>query len=237
MKIDYTGFKNSICQASIFTPDLIFSARKILTEFYPQVADLFDEEPFLLPTVEGVPIEIPRITFQSQSKIWRCEIAASRVNFFWNKISEEIEISKEDFFNKAINLLGLYCKILNPHVGRIAAVLGRFARHPAPGPFLAQHFCKPEHIQGALNRTENFELHAHKRYIFKNKFNVNSWARNKTGSIKSEPIILFEQDINTLQEEITTSLFNVDDIKEFFSSVVSEFDVILKLYYPEVKGD
>ena len=232
MDLKFSDFEMSFCHASIFTPDLIFSVRKLLTDFYSRVADAFDDEPYIfIPSPPGMPNAIPRIVFKSSSKIWRFEIAPARVSLIWENASES-HISSEDFFKRAVELFENYRNIFDPKIGRMGALLHRFAKHPTPGLFLSRHFCKPDHIEAALNRTENFELHAHKRYTLNDKYHVNSWARNKSGSVKSEPVIIFEQDLNTLFEEIDSQRFNMDDLKNFFVSASHEFDAILKLYYP-----
>ncbi|MGD0626600.1 MAG: hypothetical protein ABSB32_18040 [Thermodesulfobacteriota bacterium] len=235
MDLKLSDFEISFCQASIFTPDLTSSVRKLLTEFYSSVADTFDDEPSIfVPGPPNMPNEVPRIVFRNISKAWRFEIAPARVNLIWEKSDPEIHILKDDFFNRAVELFGIFSNLFAPKIGRVAALLHRFAKHPTPGLYLARHFCKPEHIQGALNRAENFELNAHKRYTLDDKYHVNSWARNKSGSTKSEPVIIFEQDLNTLSEEIESQKFDMNDLKNFFGSVLVEFDKILNLYYPVV---
>ena len=103
--------------------------------------------------------------------------------------------------------------------------------------FLARHFCKDRWDKAPLNRPENFELHAHKKFALGTDFEVNSWARSKTGKLAGDGddklIILFEQDINTLAEGTAERDFSKAEIKKFFGAVASELDSILELYYPE----
>jgi hypothetical protein len=54
---------------------------------------------------------------------------------------------------------------------------------------------------------------------------------------KHVSVVVFEQDINTLAEEAPTKSFSVDEIGHFWRVVTSEFDVILKLYYPKAEGE
>ena len=111
-------------------------------------------------------------------------------------------------------------------------MIRRAARDPSAVKNLIEHFCKERWLQRPLNRQANFELHAHKRFTMDNYFVVNSWVRNKTGSVESEPIALVEQDINTLPEEAETRSFSTDETVRFFRAVVPELDLILSLYYP-----
>jgi hypothetical protein len=105
-----------------------------------------------------------------------------------------------------------------------------------PGLFLARHFCKDRWDKAPLNRPENFELHAHKKFTLASGFEVNSWARSKTGKLSGDGdeklIVLFEQDLNTLAEEASTRNFCEAEIKKFFGAVATELDSILGLYYP-----
>ena len=87
---------------------------------------------------------------------------------------------------------------------------------------MAQHFCKEKWLTVPFNRPESFEIHAHKRYFFADRFNVNSWVRCKTGLLVNpdrESIILIEQDINTVAEEMETREFSAEEIKDFFRLV------------------
>ena len=61
---------------------------------------------------------------------------------------------------------------------------------------------------------------------------VNSWVRNKTGKLTGtdRPIVVVEQDLNTLAEEMRD--FADADIQTFFDAASIEFDTILQLYYP-----
>lgn len=118
----------------------------------------------------------------------------------------------------------------------MAALLKRYVQHSSPGLFLAKHFCKERWLTGPLNRPGDFELHAHKRFLLAGKFDVNSWVRSGTGIVSSgeerQPIVLVEQDLNTLSEDMETRDFTKEDIEGFFSSAATELDVILRLYYP-----
>ncbi len=47
------------------------------------------------------------------------------------------------------------------------------------------------------------------------------------------PIILVEQDINTLSEEIETNEFNIEQIKDFSNLAKEEQKSILNKYFPD----
>ena len=86
-----------------------------------------------------------------------------------------------------------------------------------------------------LNRPENFELHAHKRYALYGEEVVNSWVRNKSAYKASDekPVILVEQDLNTLGEQVLAREYTDEEMGLFFDAASSELDHILSIYYPE----
>jgi len=240
--LSHTDFEIATCQATIFTPDEEFSSVKVMQRFYPHWADLFDVDPTVLPPFSRLPGDVPRIILQSTSEVWHCEIAPARVNFFWRQTTQETSpIELGIFFDKAFDVLIGYQQLLGSRIGRLAAIITRFARHDTPALFLARHFCHDRWSRAPLNRPEGFELHAHKRFLLHTAFQVNSWARNKTGHLTTGdsqiPIVMFEQDINTLPEEAPAKSFSTDDLRYFLHAVTSEFDIILQLYYPQERGE
>lgn len=210
-----------------------------MKDLYPSLANVFDGEPTVLPPVpEGAPLEIPRIIVESTSHEWRCQFSPARVSLFWRRTKSTgtcVELS--DFFRQAVKILLQYTTLLSPRVGRLAALVTRFSPHGTPGLFLARHFCQDRWDEAPLNRPENFELHAHKKFTLASGFEVNSWARSKTGRLSEDGdeklIVLFEQDLNTLAEEASARNFCEAEIKKFFGAVATELDSILGLYYPE----
>lgn len=211
---------------------------KVMTDLYPSLTALSDGEPTILPPIpEGAPLEIPRIILESTSHEWRCELSPARVNVYWRRAkSTGACVALGDFFGKAAEILLQYAGQLSPRIARLAALAARFSPHEKPGLFLARHFCKDRWDKAPLNRPENFELHAHKRFTLASDFTVNSWARSKTGKLSGDGdeklIVLFEQDLNTLVEEAPGKDFSEEEVKKFFGAVATELDSILGLYYP-----
>ena len=232
-------FQVASCQATLFTPDEEISTSKLVSGLLPQWSTRFDGDPIILPHVEGLPREVPKMILSSTSASWRCEIASARINIFWRRTKTApppLVPSISTFYADAAQLLVEYNRFLKSRVGRVAAVLNRYATHGQPGLFLARHFCQERWAQAPLDRPESFELHAHKRFTLANEFQVNSWVRNKTGQIAIErdlePIVLVEQDLNTLPEDVERRSFQNEEFVRFFSVVANELDSILQLYYP-----
>jgi hypothetical protein len=151
-------------------------------------------------------------------------------------VADVPEPTTQEFFSEASQRLNEYREFLDARAGRMAAVLNRYAEHPTPGPYIAKHFCQERWLTEPLAPPENFELHAHRHFVLAEKFQVNLWVRSKTGTISSAqgnlPIVLVEQDLNTLLEDMETQTFSKQDIEKFFVATVPKFDEILQLYYP-----
>jgi len=233
-----SNFELASCQASVFTPDGGFSAAKIVKLFYAQQEALFDANPTVLPIPEDAPIEIPRVILESASHEWKCQLSPARADVIWARTkSTQTTLQPGAFFRKAGDVLIQYTDVLATRVGRVAGLVTRFAEHEEPGKFLARHFCQTRWNEKPLNRPENFELHAHKKFVLAGEFRVNSWVRNKTGVLAGEgaqkPIVLFEQDINTLAEEAADRSFQNEEIERFLVAIAAEVDVILRYYFPE----
>ncbi len=233
-----SDFRLASCQATLFTPSEEVSAARIVRDLLPKWSNQFDGEPTIIPTVEGMPAEAPRIILFSKSREWCCEIASARINLFWRKVSKRSVLpSLSSFYGDAVRLLTEYIDVARPRVGRLAAVLNLFAAHDSPGVFLAGHFCKERWQPAPLNRPESFELHTHKKFPLGGIFTVNSWVRSKTGTItednQNQPIVLVLQDLNTLAEEIGSRSYSQEQFQNFFELGAEEFGNILSLYYPE----
>ena len=219
-------------QATVFTPDEEVSAVKLVALFGKAWHSRFDQDPTLHPS--GVlPPDVPRLLWRSSSGSHACEIASSRLNLYWAR-TKEGEHPPSDLMSTFLELLTDYKRVVNARVARLAFVLTRYAPVEKPGHFLANHFCKDRWARAPFNRPESFELHAHKVYKMPTGLVVNSWVRNRTAKSSDGPVVLVEQDLNTLLEEANSAAFSEAEMKDFFEACPAEADAILSLYYPEV---
>ncbi len=228
-------FALATCQATIFTPDEEVSAVKVIKGLLPRWLDKFDSEPIILPTPG--PREVPKVILQSSTGAWRCEVGSERINIFWQRLKSDLPVlSMSEFFAEATRLFLDYRQAIQPRVGRLAAVITRYALQQSPGLFLSRHFCQEKWHSAPLNRPQSFELHVHKQFLMANQFQVNSWVRSKTGTLQQEnapqEIVLVEQDLNTASEGMESRSYDMDEMRRFFEVVIPEFDTILNLYFP-----
>ena len=179
-----SSFELASCQVTVFTPDGDLAVSKVMKDLYPSLAARFDGDPTILPPVpEAAPLEIPRIILESTSHEWRCEFSPARVSVFWHRAkSTEVCVALGDFFQRGVGILLQYAAQLSPRIARLAALTTRFSVQEEPGLFLARHFCKDRWDKAPLNRPENFELHAHKRFTLASDLRV---CKEITGHIQS----------------------------------------------------
>jgi hypothetical protein len=232
-----TEFSVVGAQATLFTPGFNLVPNEVAKKLIGGPwGDQFDGDPIMLPFDSGIPKDIPKVILRDKRGEWNAEIADERVSIKWRWVDlEKPESDLASVFRRSAERLEEYRIAFLPRVGRLAAVVQRFAANDAPGLTLAAAFCGEAAQAGPLNRPQNFELHAHKVFAF-GELNVNSWVRNKTahtsGPGAAKNGILVEQDINTLAEQAASHDFRDDKIARFFSSVGEELDSILALYYP-----
>lgn len=225
-------FKPVSLQATLFTPFLNFSTSKILASMVGTFGNLFDGETVSLPLPPDAPKEIPRIILQSKDKCWKLEISEMRMNFFgFNQEGKALDSKK--FSENWEKIVGAYLSITSASVGRLAVVSIKCQEVSNPAKTLAEHFCKEKFLVAPFNRPENFELHSHKKYVLEG-FEVNSWVRCKTSFLikDMQPIILVEQDINTLAEKINDIVYPFEKIKKFLEIFIKEQKNILSIYFP-----
>lgn len=230
-----SDFSLLACQAALFTPRGGVSMRVVLNELLPLWKQQFDGEPQFYP-VQSLPPELPFAKLQSESQEWRCDLSNRRADIHWQMARDDSTIDLGEFFSRSAQLLLTYRSVCDRQVGRVAAVVKRYATVDDPGLVLARHFCKERWDKAPLNRPGEFQLHAHKRFRLAD-FDVNSWVRSKAATLSiagqsDRPIALVEQDINTVADDAETHHISDDRCRQFFSLVSEEHECILRLYYP-----
>jgi len=236
-KVRSKNFALASLQASLFAPDSAVTATQFKNKLLPKWNDFFDGTPVILPLPANAPPEIPRVILQSKTKEWKCEICLSRANIHWLKQDTEADSpNMAPILKRSQQLLTEHADTFDLRVARLAAVSVSCAPVETPGKVLSRHFCMQKWLNGPLNRPQSFELHAHKVFDM-GKFGVNSWARCKCGFIQEQgrkkPIILFEQDINTLAENMDDADYKTNDIQRFYKLAAAELPLILRAYFPE----
>lgn len=226
-------------QAVVFTPELQLNINRIISTLVEEYSDKFDGDPVVLQIPHDAPREIPRMILKSKDESLKAQFSSTRLDIFWTRNYLRNSICDIDGFLGYCNkIFSSYRKLTTTRFGRLALIVNRIQLSANPGIELASHFCKKQWLKSkALNRPEDFEIHAFKRYKVNEEIGeVNSWIRHKTAKINIDTTnrdnaILVEQDLNTPQERNESDDF--ESIREFFFKTAPyEMEKIVELYYP-----
>ncbi len=221
-------------QATLFTPDHTFSQNKLLAFITGKWANVYDGDPISIPDQGGIPAEIPRIIGKSADNRHKAELSPARISIFDYRTTPQDDINVDEFLRFACNFDADLLGEIPMRVGRIAVVMVRYMMCPEPAQVLIDYCCAEKWRKEALEASRSFELHSHKQYTLSDAYNINSWIRFKTGSVslggEASPIIIIEQDINTLAEEANETSYEIEQIVQFNGDVSSEMDAILESF-------
>jgi hypothetical protein len=220
-------FKFNNLQGTFFAPSSRFLPTRILSKLSERFQSQFDDIPTVLPLPDDAPPEIPRIVLKSKDKQWSLEAASWRLNYRWVQMSEAQEITLESFCKRFLDLVEFFVAIERPRIGRMALVLARYIIVEQPADVISRHFCRDLSQKKALADLANFEIHALRKARIAGRFDINSWTRFKSGQLKipdtsSRPIVLVEQDVNTLAEEADVKEFGLDEFRDFMTASAAE---------------
>ena len=240
-RVTHADFGVSMVRALVFIPAMQAPISQIIRKLPERWFERFTEDPLTIPLPEGAPQEIPRLHLRDTNDEKRFRLSMQRFDFeLVSQNLEEDRINLYTFYTEAIDYIKEFIELFNLKIIRLAINMHRFVKHNDPGLYLAQHFCREEWwFEAPMNRPKHYEINTHKMFNIYDDLFVNSWVRNKAGRILStdEPIVLVEQDINTLKEDVDIRKFEFEDVEKFLKNVPIELDYILKLYYPELKED
>lgn len=239
-----TEFENHAVQAVAFTPEGGPAAAR-LSALIARWNDRFDGAPVVLPQVDLLPREVPRLVLSTLTGDWGFEAAPARISLTHGRASGTPTLAPQDLVEEIVRRVDDYRTFFELRVARLALVVTRAREHEDPGIELARHFCRPEWHDGPgdrapLNRPAGFELHAHKRYAPPGLNEINSWIRIKTGRVVhaggARSAVVVEQDMNQVDEGALGADLDREAIGRFFHVVVQEMDKVLRLYFPEAGG-
>jgi hypothetical protein len=227
-------FKLVLAQAVIFTPEeKSFSQPTILGTILAKYSDRYDGVVQAIPLPEDMPPELPRVVLQSKDEIWQLRGAPARVDSVWIYRGGAAYESGE-IISKCAAVLEHYVRAANTRVGRLALVLTRVAEASDPARQLIDHFCNDKTRTTVFRRSENFEIHNHKRYRLGDGPEINSWVRCKTATLTDdERAVVVEQDLNTLTTALHQDLYGPDDIASYLRRAAAEAESICDSYFPE----
>jgi len=230
-------FETASVQAVLFTSHAVLSQQKVLADLLTHTGDRYNGAPTSLPLPDDAPLNVPRVLLRSADGTWGLNVAPTRIDSLWSPQSPNgmaTEDALETIVTQSADVLAEYAGRNDIRPSRLALVLARGLAVVNPAQVLIDRFCNEESKDAPFNNSQSFEIHNHKRYEHSGIGKViNSWVRCRTGLVLGNPGIVVEQDLNTLEEEMSDNEFNPDDIRRFFRFVRPEANGIMRLYFPE----
>jgi hypothetical protein len=214
-----------------------FESGRAVAAILPRFRERYGGEMQALPLPATVPPEFPRVILQSSDGRWRLQMGPARLDSFWSNKPPPPAPGLAAIVAQTVEVLDQYIRETETPVGRVGLLLARICPVPNPAQVLIERFCNAASQREAFNRSETFEIHNHKIYTPKERINypVNSWVRCKSATVAPDnrPVILVEQDLNSLAQDALTRRFTADEMRVFFESASWEADDILRKYFPE----
>jgi len=224
--------------ATLFTPEPYnFGTGSAVATILAKFRDRFDGDAQVLPFPVEIPPEVPRIVLQSNDGNWRTTVGPARVDCIWNNKSATPPRSLANVVRECAEVLEHYVQECAARVGRVGLVVLRACPVAHPAEELIKRFCSPQAQKEPFNRSTTFEIHNHKVYTPHQgiDYKVNSWVRCKSETLvpDNRPVILVQQDLNSLIEDTQALRFTVPEIRTFFNMAAKEADEILRKYFPD----
>jgi len=224
----------SVQVALFFNDGKSFSQSSFLANMLGKYIARYDGAVQALPFSDTDPQEIPRVLLQSKDGQWRLQATLNRVDSFWN--TRDLSQDTAGIIDQCTEVVKYFAEATsNLQITRLALVLNRITQTEKAAQELIDRFCNDDSKRAPFNRSENFEIHNHKKYELKQThYMVNSWVRCKSALV-IQPIqaraVIIEQDINTPED--IESIFNLAKVEEFYQETQNEMNDILSIYFPE----
>jgi hypothetical protein len=184
-----------------------------------------------------VPAEVPRVILESPDTAWKIEAGPARTNAFWigSNANEAADLSS--VVVRCSEVPEAYVREAGVRVGRLGLLVSRACRVDNPAQVLIQRFCNAESQAEPLNRSASFEIHNHKEYNPQRpglNLPINSWVRCRTAMSPDDglPIIVVEQDLNTLATQIQDHRFDAEQMRAYFEAAAAESETVFRRYFP-----
>jgi hypothetical protein len=231
-------FTLQLVQTVVFTPEhAAFASGKAVATILASSQDRFDGEMQVLPLPAEVPPEIPPVQLRSSDGRWGLSMAPARIDSVWRILAGASPPSLLAVVSECALVQERYVREMRVRVGRVALIVHRVCPVENPAQALIERFCNEASRREPFNRSESFEIHNHKVYAPRREgidYEVNSWVRCKTAKLVADnrPVILVEQDMNTLATELESRRFEPVQLHAFFQMAAVEADEILRKYFP-----
>jgi hypothetical protein len=216
-----------------------FREASILAAVMGKYGKRFNGKVQVLPLPETTPPEFPRIQLASSDGRWEFIGSRLSVESTWKSINPRENPQLSNIWIECLDPLLHHVRDNQVRIGRLGFVIMRSCPIDHPAQILIDRFCNaevkdPDSASAPLRNSTNFEIHNHKRYALQPDLVVNSWVRCRTAAAETPPtpLVIVEQDINTISEELPKRSFDVEQIRLYFEVAANEAERILGKYFP-----
>lgn len=239
--IQASDFEFSTVQTVVWTTNNpAFSQAKFLAAILGRFSEKYNGAVQTIPLPDSASQDIPRVILESADQVWKLQASAYRCDSFLN-LSDSIRKEITDPILETSKVLISYLEQFEVQATRLAVIIVRTCESSNPANELIEHFCNERSKNSVFRNMEDFQIHGYKSYLFSRvNLNVNSWVRCLTGFSDSangkQPIIIIEQDMNTVENTFSTT-FAPNVVHSYFSEALKELSLVFEQYFPRIGGN
>lgn len=195
---------------------------------------LFEKDPTILPIPDDAPSNIPRIMLSNKSEEYKCNIAANRIDFFYEEKKELMPL-KESFNQFYPNYKKFFMTLkseFNPQISRVALVSKLISfLNESSNNLIKSTFLK-ENIFGNPYNLEIIILYKDKVDTFKINRVIKIKSLRKQDAPEDDKALRSEIDINTLPEIIGD--YSKEEIDKIYKLFLNKIDYSISSYFEKV---
>jgi len=195
---------------------------------------LLEKDPTILPIPDDAPSNIPRIMLSNKSEEYKCNIAANRIDFFYQE-KKEPKPFKEIYNQFYANYKKFFTTLkseFNPQISRLALVSKLISfLNESSNNLIKSTFLK-ENIFGNPYNLEIIILYKDKVDTFKINRMIKIKSLRKKDPPEDDMALRSEIDINTLPE--ITGDYNKEEIDKIYKLFLDKIDYSINLFFERI---
>jgi len=222
-------------QGALFTSNFVYGKKlDLVNKLSKSFPLLFEKDPTLLPIPDDAPPNLPRVILSDKSEVYKCNIAANRIDFFYNEKDKpkEPKLMLNEFYSNYKNFFKSLKSIFNPQVSRIALVSKLLSvLDESSIDLIKKLFLRKERFGNPFN-LELKMLYKEELEIFKINRLITIQSLRKKDNPEDNTGLRLEIDINTLSE--IAGNYSTEDIDNFYQLIINKFEYFINQYFENV---
>ena len=195
---------------------------------------LLEKDPTILPIPDDAPSNIPRIMLSNKSEEYKCNIAANRIDFFYEEKKEPKPL-KESFNQFYPNYKKFFTTLkseFNPQISRLALISKLISFLNESSNNLIKNTFLKEKIFGDTYNLEIIILYKEKVDTLKINRLIRIKSLRKKDPPESDMALRSEIDINTLPGIIGD--YSKEEIDKIYKLFLDKIDYSINLYFGRI---